>query len=310
MNQRDIRSLDIGMLRTFDALMREKSVSRAAAQLMLSQPAVSASLNRLREVFGDPLFSRTSYGMVPTARAHALSPRVALVLEGVTGLLDSDAAFDPSASTRVFRMTGSDHASRVVLPSLMRTLAQCGSQVRIVWETLGPWPLAERLRKRELDLGVVARILSPRDMQTELLYEDHYVYVTRHGHPQCGEAVTLDSFCATPQVFLGYGTSSLEDIIEDVLQGLGRQRLAQIAVNSFGQLVELLQRSDHGAVIASRVARSFSAQLQTHALPFELPTYRQFICTCTRVDEDAGIRWLAAQVRQIIGSTVQSTEAQ
>src|SRR6478735_7820878 len=80
MNQRDIRSLDIGMLRTFDALMREQSVSRAAARLFLSQPAVSASLNRLREVFEDPLFTRTSHGVVPTARAHALAPQVEKLL--------------------------------------------------------------------------------------------------------------------------------------------------------------------------------------------------------------------------------------
>jgi DNA-binding transcriptional LysR family regulator len=75
MNPRDIRSLDVGMLRTFDALMRERSVSRAAARLFLSQPAVSASLNRLREVFDDPLFTRTGHGVTPTPRAQALARR-------------------------------------------------------------------------------------------------------------------------------------------------------------------------------------------------------------------------------------------
>src|SRR5687767_9886323 len=104
MGQRDIRSLDIGMLRAFDALMRERSVSRAAARLFLSQPAVSASLNKLREVFGDPLFTRTSHGVVPTARAHALAPQVQEVLRGIAGLLDADEAFDPARSSRIFRI--------------------------------------------------------------------------------------------------------------------------------------------------------------------------------------------------------------
>ena len=71
MNRADIRSLDIGMLRTFEALMRERSVSRAAARLFLSQSAVSASLQRLREVFDDPLFKRTGHGVEPTPRALA-----------------------------------------------------------------------------------------------------------------------------------------------------------------------------------------------------------------------------------------------
>ena len=88
MSQRDIRSLDIGMLRTFDALLRERNVSRAAARLFLSQPAVSASLNKLRQVFGDPLFTRTAHGVVPTARALALAPQVQKVLAELAALLE------------------------------------------------------------------------------------------------------------------------------------------------------------------------------------------------------------------------------
>jgi DNA-binding transcriptional LysR family regulator len=92
MNPRDIRSLDVGMLRTFDALMRERSVSRAAARLFLSQPAVSASLNRLREVFDDPLFTRTGHGVTPTPRAHALAPQIGKVLADLARLLEGDPA--------------------------------------------------------------------------------------------------------------------------------------------------------------------------------------------------------------------------
>ena len=80
MAQRDIRSLDVAMLRTFDALLRERSVSRAAARLFLSQPAVSASLNRLRQVFDDPLFTRTGHGVTPTPRALALATQVEQLL--------------------------------------------------------------------------------------------------------------------------------------------------------------------------------------------------------------------------------------
>ena len=100
MSQRDIRSLDIGMLRTFDALMRERSVSRAAARLFLSQPAVSASLNRLREAFDDPLFTRNAHGVTPTPRAQALATQVEKVLADIGALLDAGRAFDPAGSDR------------------------------------------------------------------------------------------------------------------------------------------------------------------------------------------------------------------
>src|SRR4051812_21895445 len=106
MKPRDIRSLDVGMLRTFEALLRERSVSRAAERLFLSQPAVSASLQRLRDAFGDPLFTRTSHGVVPTPRALALGPQVERVLADIAALLDDARPFDPATSSRIFRIAG------------------------------------------------------------------------------------------------------------------------------------------------------------------------------------------------------------
>lgn len=300
MPQRDIRSLDVAMLRTFDALMRERSVSRAAGRLFLSQPAVSASLNRLREVLGDPLFTRTSHGIVPTARAHALAPQVAKVLADIAGLLEGG-GFEPSRSQRVFRVAGSDHASRLVLPELSRRLVQQGSQARIHWVPPGAWSLAEHLHLRELDLAVVARIHRPRDIETEVLYEDHYVYVVRRDHPQANEPVTLENFCATPQVFLGYGTSTLDDTIDEMLGQQGHARLAQVAVSSFGQIVHQLLHSDHAAVLGRRVAIQYEDQLCIRALPFRLPRYQSLLCWSRGAAADPGVAWLREQVADIVG---------
>ena len=301
MSAPDIRSLDVGMLRTFDALMRERSVSRAAGRLFLSQPAVSASLNRLRKVFGDPLFTRNAHGVTPTPRALALAPQVEKVLAGLAALLEAEGAFDPAASSRIFRLAGSDHASQRILPLLAHTLAASGSPVRIVWESAGTQPLAERLHKGQLDLAVVARIIPPRDMQAELLYEDDYVFVTRPGHPLAGVPLTLDAFCATPQVFLGYGTSALEDIIDETLARQGRRRPAQLAVSTFSQVVDLLEKTDHAAVIARRVAQTYSPRLVVHELPFPLPGYQMLQCWSAQRGADAGIEWLRAQVRSVLG---------
>jgi len=287
------------MLRTFDALMRERNVSRAAARLFLSQPAVSASLNRLRQVFGDPLFTRTSHGVVPTGRALALAPQVDKVLADLAALLEGEAGFDPATSSRIFRIAGSDHASRMLLPELSRTLIALGSGIRLVWVPPGTWSLAEHLHKGELDLGVIARIERPRDIATEVLYEDRYVYVMRKGHPRAGEPVTLESFCAIPQVFLGYGTSTLDDLIDGILARGGRRRLAQIAVTSFGQVVHQLRHSDHAAVLGGRVARAYAQELHIQSVPFELPGYQSLVCWAPRAQGDAGVAWLREQVLRI-----------
>lgn len=299
MTQRDIRSLDVGMLRTFDALMREKNVSRAAARLFLSQPAVSASLNRLREVFGDPLFTRTSRGVVPTERALALAPQVQKVLDDLAALLEADRPFDPATSHRIFRVAGSDHASRMLLPALSRSLIALGSGIRLVWVPPGTWSLAEHLNRGQLDLGVVARIQPPRDLAMQVLYEDRYVYVMRKDHPLAGQPVTLDSFCAVPQIFLGYGTSTLDDLIDETLAQGGRQRLAQIAVSSFGQIVHQLQHSDHAAVLGGRVARQFAGLLHIQPLPFPFPGYQSLMCWDPRSDADGGVQWLKQQIARI-----------
>lgn len=296
MNPRDIRSLDVGMLRTFDALMRERSVSRAAARLFLSQPAVSASLNRLREAFDDPLFTRTAHGVTPTPRAHALAPQVGKVLADIAALLEADQPFNPATSGRIFRIAGSDHASRNILPVLGQTLAACGSGIRIVWEPPGTWSLPERLHRGDLDLAVVARIKMPRDMETLTLYEDHYVYALRAGHPRAGEPLTLDMFCEIPQIFLGYGSSILDDTIDDLLQAEGCQRLAQIAVTSFGQIIHQLQHSDHAAILGSRVAQAHADKLHIQPLPFTLPGYQSLLCWDARTHADAGIQWLKKEI--------------
>lgn len=302
MNQRDIRSLDVGMLRTFDALMRERSVSRAAARLFLSQPAVSASLGKLRELFDDPLFARTSHGVTPTPRAVALAPQVEQVLRDLAALLEGAAAFDPARSSRVFRIAGSDHASRLLLPGLSQRLVALGSGIRIVWVPPGTWSLAEHLAKGELDLAVVARIQPPQDMETQTLYEDHYVWVLRRDHPLADRPVNLDDFCATPQVFLGYGTSMLDDMIDETLARAGRRRLAQLAVTSFGQIVHQLLHSDHAAVLGARVAAQFANELRVKPLPFELPGYRSLLCWDAKSAADPGIGWIKSQVRELMAT--------
>ena len=300
---RDIRSLDVAMLRTFDALMRERSVSRAAARLFLSQPAVSASLNRLREVFDDPLFRRTGHGVTPTPRSLAMAAQVEKLLGELSALVAGDADFDPATSNRVFRIAGSDFPSQRFLPPLAQRLAAAGSALRIVWQPPGAGSLAERLERGELDLAVVARVQMSEALECATLYEDAYVYALRAGHPQGGRPPTLQSFCETPQVFLGYGTSVLDDLIDATLARQGLRRRVQVAVTSFAQIVHLLEHSDHAAVLGSRVATSFGDRLQVQPLPFELPRYRALVCWPARAAHDAGLRWLRDQLLDIAQAT-------
>ena len=300
MASRDIRSLDVAMLRAFDALMRERSVSRAAARLCLSQPAVSASLARLRDVFGDPLFRRTGHGVTPTPRALALASQVEKLLAEIAALLEGDGDFDPTGSNRVFRILGSDHQSAQILPELARHLADIGSAIRIVWEPPGQGAaLPDRFARGDLDLAVIARVMPTAAADAAVLYEDDYVVASRVGHPCADEPMTLARFCELPQAFLGYGTSLLDDLIDAELARVGRRRRALVVVSSFAQLVDLLEHSDHVAVVGRRVALCHARQLAWQPPPLPLPRYRALVCWPARVEQDPGLLWLRDTVLRI-----------
>ncbi len=300
MAERDIRELDVSMLRTFDALMRERSVSRAAERLFLSQPAVSASLNRLRRVFDDPLFTRTSHGVIPTPRALALAPRVEGVLERLNALLRPEEEFDPATSERIFRMSGSDHTGQLVLPALGRRLSAARSRIRVVFEPGQLSALVRRLQKGDLDIAFLPGEWPLARVESALLYEDSFVFAARPGHPRFMQGVSLEAFCEVPQVFFGYGASGLEGMTDDVLRGIGRERFVQFAVSSFGQLTSILEQTDFAAVIPSRVATLYGRRLAIHSLPFHLPPYKLYMCWHPRATDDPGLQWLRRELKRAV----------
>lgn len=295
----DMRNIDISMLRTFDALMRERSVSRAASRLFLSQPAVSASLKRLRETFNDRLFVRTAHGVEPTPRALELSARVDAVLLELQRLLSADQAFDPATSDRILRIAGSDHASRVMLPPLCRRLTAAGSHMRLFWETADYSRLVERLNKGDIDLAVIPRMQQVTGVEAALLYEDAYVVVARHGHALHGAATAMAAFCAWPHIVLSYGRSTLDDAIDQILAREGQRRHVQSAVTSFSQMVEVLADSDQIAVFPQRVALRYADRLGCQALPFDLPNYRVSLCWDARANADAAVLWLKDEMLRL-----------
>lgn len=288
------------MLRAFDALMAERSVSRAASRLFLSQPAVSSLLKRLREVFADPLFKRSRYGVEPTVRAHVLAPHVQVVLNEVGRLLTVGQDFDPAGSDRIFRLAGSDHMSQIVLPPLCEKLAAAKSEIRLFWEAANYAALAERLQRGDIDMGFLPRTSPPANLVSDRLYQDHWIFATRPGLMK--GRVTLDDFCAYPHIFFGYGRAALDDMIEQILARTSHRRLARVAVTSFSQMLEILTRTDNVAVLPARVAAKHPGIIDVHPLPFSLPSYGLYLSWARSADSDPSIHWLRNEIAKIIRS--------
>lgn len=300
MSDGDIRSLDVSMLRVFDALIREKSVSRAGARLFLSQSAVSGTLKRLRETFNDQLFTRTAVGVQPTPHAIELAPHIEAALIHIQRLLNVGRDFDPTSSDRILRIAGSDHSCRTMLPFLSAFLRNHQSRIRLFWESPDYLSLAERLHKGYVDVALLPRINGwPADVEVDLLYEDEYVLVANKDSHSNDREVSLDEYCSAQHLVLAQGRSELEDAIDQALNAAGRTWNVLAAVPTFGSLVDVISGSELLSVFPKRVAQHYASRLAILRLPFELPKYRLFICWSGRSNEDLAIQWLKNEIRRI-----------
>ncbi|MDQ5896520.1 MAG: hypothetical protein QG612_606 [Pseudomonadota bacterium] len=286
----DIRTLDLNLLKTFDALMDERSVTRAAARLALTQPAVSGMLVRLREAFGDPLFVRSSRGVVPTARAEALAPTVRQVLLEVAAMLQP-LSFDPARAALTMTVAATDYALRVIVLPWLAVLRAQAPGLRVAVQPVDDLHVAAQLERGEVDLALTTPEAAPPSVHARPLFDERYVCVARAGHPaMAAGALTLDAFCALDQALVSYGGSPFEGVTDRALAALGRQRRVVASVGSFLMLPELLRRTDLIALAPARLIEG-ERDLVSCAPPLAVPGFTKLAVWHERRHRDAGQRW-------------------
>ncbi|MFM2342426.1 MAG: hypothetical protein RLZZ592_2079 [Pseudomonadota bacterium] len=286
----DLKTLDLNLLKTFDALMDERSVTRAAARLALTQPAVSGMLVRLREAFGDPLFVRSSRGVVPTARAEALAPAVRQVLLEVAAMLQP-LSFDPATAELTLTVAATDYALRVVVLPWLAVLRAQAPGLCVAVQPVDDLHVAAQLERGEVDLALTTPEAAPPSVHARPLFDERYVCVARAGHPaMAAGALTLDAFCALDQALVSYGGSPFEGVTDRALAALGRQRRVVASVGSFLMLPELLRRTDLIALAPARLIEG-ERDLVSCALPLAVPGFTKLAVWHERRHRDAGQRW-------------------
>src|SRR5262245_7878072 len=205
----DIRKIDLNLLVAFDALFDERSVSRAAERLALTQPTVSGKLNRLRQLFNDPLFVRTQRGMLPTPRAEILTdPVKALLAEAA--VLVAPSTFDPAVAELTFSITVNDYMQHVLVIPLIEALHQQAPHIRVAIlprSTGGP---SAMLMRGEADLAITTTEYADPHMLSRLLYRERYVGIVRKGHPLKRQRPSLKEFCRYDHVIASPAGGSFE----------------------------------------------------------------------------------------------------
>lgn len=293
------RGLDLNLLAVFEGLMQTHSVSAAARQMHLSQPAMSAALSRLRDYFGDPLLVSHGKRMFPTAFAESLAPLVRECLGGIETLLATSAAFDPKTSQRVFKVIASDYVvAAVIAPLLTRLVVEAPAiTVQLISPSEHSTPL---IAAGKADLMISPREFLSQDHPTELLFQEQHVVAGWNGNALLTEPIDEKSFLAAGHVAIAIGSQSSPAFADRHLALTGKHRRIEISASSFTTVPWLLVGTRRLAVMHERLAQAASRifPIVYQPLPFAFPVMEELVQFHQTRAADEGLRWLRAQLRQ------------
>ncbi len=300
MNQINLSRVDLNLLIVFDALIAEGHATRAAERVGLTQPAVSHALNRLRALFGDPLFVRSPRGMTPTPTALEAAPSVRSVLEQVESMLSRDRSFDPTTSTRQFTIGLSDYAAFVLLPELTARLEREAPLASLVVRNT-----SRGIGLSMLEDGLVELIAGnfpdpPPHMHEKLLYEEKFVCAGRSDHAALTSGLDLDCYLSLRHLQVSTKGDPF-GYVDAVLREKSVTRTVSITVGHFLMAPLLVAASDLIATEPSRLFTPVAGRLPLALVPppIEIPPFRVVQTWHARYEADPGHIWLRRLLTEI-----------
>ena len=306
-----LRTLDLNLLKVFDIVMSERSLTRAAEQLALTQPAVSNALRRLREALGDELLVRKGRTLEPTPRAEALWPAVRACLQQLQASL-APPSFDPSSASSTLILTMADATAAVMMPGLLAIItAQAPSvSLRVVpLTTRDPRQLLED-GQADLAVGHFPSVLTDLTARAQAgdtpgflhhrLFSGDYVCVMRKGHPLAREPLTLQGFCDARHMLVSFSGRPY-GFIDEALAALGQRRRVVLTVNQFFTAGKVVAQSDVLTVLPRHFVgvTGFAQELALRELPFPVPPIQVHALWHLRKDGDRAHAWLRTEIAQL-----------
>lgn len=297
----ELRKLDLNLLLTFSAMIRERSVSKAAGRLYLGPSAVSMSLNRLREAIGDPLFVRAGSVMEPTSRALRLWEQIEPALSTIETAIRTSRAFDPKTAQGDIRFAVPDDLEFVLVPALLRRLADEAPGLRIIARPSDFRSLLDRVDRGDADLALSASPTGPLDQRfrnLELYEETFSVLYDREALGRAG-ALHVDTWLGTEQVLLTL-TGELSSSVDDVLTEAGQSRHIKLGLSRFATIPFVLRSRPCLVNVPSVAARFFAQEfdLEVSVPPITMPRFTVSLTWHVRTDTDPLQVWFREVVSE------------
>ncbi|WP_028294015.1 LysR family transcriptional regulator [Oceanobacter kriegii] len=291
---RDIRTLDLNLLKALDVLLDERNVTRAAQRLGVTQPALSGMLSRLRDSFDDPLFTRTQRGIVPTTRALELAAPLKNLLRDAEALVQPQ-AFDPATANMQFSIAATDYALRAVGLPLLSRLRQQAPGIQVALLPVQDAELTEKMERGDIHLALMTPESCQPDWRGRKLFRERYVVAMREGHPVLQQDWDLTAFCQWQHALVSYSGGGFRGVTDTALEAMGVEREVMVSVSSFLVIPELLAGSDLLAVVPERLVAGIDG-LVTLEPPVAIPGFTKLAAWHERVHRDPAQRWIREQL--------------
>lgn len=298
--------VDLNLFRVFDVVFRAGSLTLAATQLHLSQPAVSNALARLRAQFDDPLFVRDGRRMAPTGRAREIAPGVRAALQTLTATLrPGTARHDPSTDERRYTIAMGTATELIWLPRIHERIRPHAPRVRLLTTRLERRKLAKELASGKADLAIDIAAPLSKDIARRPLAEETLCVALRRDHPRGRKRLTLKEWLALDHIVASARSSG--PVAEDAaLQAEGLERRVALRCQSLDAACRIAADSDLAVTLPRQYAQRIAAGLglQIHEPPLPLAPWQMMLYWHVSTEDDPGLRWLREQCFAVAGEKV------
>lgn len=305
-----ISKIDLNLFTVFEAIYTEGSVTRASQQLHLTQPAISHSLNRLRQLFDDPLFVRQGHAMVSTPLARSIIEPVRSALRGLEVTLADTGKFDPALAGKQFTLALRDVLESTVLPPLLESVTRQAPMIDLAAIQVDRRELVSELAAGSLDVAIDMLLPLPNEIRREKISQDTTVVMARQGHPVVKGALDLDTYLKAEHILASSRRKGpgLEDF---ELSRLGLQRRIRLRCQHYFAACRVVSQTDLLLTMPEGYARIANQQFgnQIMPLPITMPSWDVYLYWHQNVENDPANRWLRQQVTQAFRTSEQEETA-
>ncbi len=240
------------------ALLRHRKAATVAREFGITQSAVSHTLRRLRDVFGDPLFLRLPHGLEPTATALAVEPWVSEAVDRLGHAISGPSDFDPRSSEATLRIAASDYELATVMPGLIGRLARRAPGMKILATPSRRRDALEALTDRSVDMAIGFFVRHGNAFVDDPLFQEGFRVVVRRDHPVIAQELSIDRYLEVDHLIVSPG-GDLRGVVDDVLESTGRARRVSVSLPLFLPALAAVAGSDLVATLPIRLVRRFAA---------------------------------------------------